>query len=248
MKFRLKYAFRKRTKGWFYAKTITQHSALPCHGDRSFPDRKNGKQIALTLKDGKYTFIMLASSVEIKAEFTVKQDMLFADVKQGDYFYDAVQWAVENGITNGVSDTLFNFDADCTRAQAVTFLWRAAGAPEPEDADSFTDVPKDSYYAKAAAWAVENGIASGVSATEFAPDAICTRAQIVTFLWRAEKAPAVDAGFAFTDVESDAYYADAVQWALKNGVTNGTSASAFNPDASCTRAQIVTFLWRTLAA
>lgn len=209
---------------------------------------KNGKQIALTLKNGKYTFIMPSSSVEIKAEFTVKQDMLFADVKQGDYFYDAVQWAVENGITNGVSDTLFNSDADCTRAQAVTFLWRAAGAPEPENADSFTDVPKDSYYAKAAAWAVENGIASGVSATEFAPDAICTRAQIVTFLWRAEKAPAVDAESAFTDVESDAYYADAVQWALKNGVTNGTSASAFNPDASCTRAQIVTFLWRTLAA
>lgn len=209
---------------------------------------KNGKQIALTLKDGKYTFIMSASSVEIKAEFTVKQDMLFADVKQGDYFYDAVQWAVENGITNGVSDTLFNSDADCTRAQAVTFLWRAAGAPEPENADSFIDVLKDSYYAKAAAWAVENGIASGVSATEFAPDAICTRAQIVTFLWRAEKAPAVDAESAFTDVESDAYYADAVQWALKNGVTKGTSASAFNPDASCTRAQIVTFLWRTLAA
>ena len=188
MKFRLKYAFRKRTKGWFYAKTITQHSALPCHGDRTFPDRKNGKHIALTLKDGKYTFIMLASSVEIKAEFTVKQDMLFADVKPVDYFYDAVQWAVENSITNGVSDTLFNFDADYTCAQAVTFLWRA------------------------------------------------------------EKAPAVDAESAFTDVESDAYYADAVQWALKNGVTNGTSASAFNPDASCTRAQIVTFLWRTLAA
>ena len=209
---------------------------------------KNGKQIALTLKDGKYTFIMPASGVEIKAEFTVKQDMLFADVKQGDYFYDAVQWAVENGITNGVSDTLFNSGADCTRAQAVTFLWRAAGAPEPVNADSFTDVLKDSYYAKAAAWAVENGIASGVSATEFAPDATCTRAQIVTFLWRAEKAPAVDAESAFTDVESDAYYADAVQWALKNGVTNGISASAFNPDASCTRAQIVTFLWRTLAA
>lgn len=208
---------------------------------------KNGKQIALTLKDGKYTFLMPASGVEIKAEFTVKQDMLFVDVKQGDYFYDAVQWAVDNGITNGVSDTLFNSDADCIRAQAVTFLWRAAGAPEPENADSFTDVLKDSYYAKAAAWAVENGIASGVSATEFAPDAICTRAQIVTFLWRAEKAPAVDAESAFTDVESDAYYADAVQWVLKNGVTNGTSASAFNPDASCTRAQIVTFLWRTLA-
>lgn len=209
---------------------------------------KNGKQIALTLKDGKYTFIMPASGVEIKAEFTVKQDMLFADVKQVDYFYDAVQWAVENGITNGVSDTLFNSGADCTRGQAVTFLWRAAGAPEPVNVDSFTDVLKDSYYAKAAAWAVENGITSGVSATEFAPDATCTRAQIVTFLWRAEKAPAVDAESAFTDVESDAYYADAVQWALKNGVTNGTSASAFNPDASCTRAQIVTFLWRTLAA
>ena len=209
---------------------------------------KNGKQIALTLKDGKYTFIMPASGVEIKAEFTVKQDMLFADVKQVDYFYGAVQWAVENGITNGVSDTLFNSGADCTRAQAVTFLWRAAGAPEPVNADSFTDVLKDSYYAKAVAWAVENGIASGVSATEFAPDATCTRAQIVTFLWRAEKAPAVDAESAFTDVESDAYYADAVQWALKNGVTNGISASAFNPDASCTRAQIVTFLWRTLAA
>ena len=210
-------------------------------------DAKGNTVAVSKMSDGKYTFIMPASGVEIKAEFTVKQDMLFADVKQVDYFYDAVQWAVENDITNGVSDTLFNSGADCTRAQAVTFLWRAAGAPEPVNADSFTDVLKDSYYAKAAAWAVENGIASGVSATEFAPDATCTRAQIVTFLWRAEKAPAVDAESAFTDVESDAYYADAVQWALKNGVTNGISASAFNPDASCTRAQIVTFLWRTLA-
>ena len=145
MKFRLKYAFRKRTKGWFYAKTITQHSALPCHGDRTFPDRKNGKHIALTLKDGKYTFIMLASSVEIKAEFTVKQDMLFADVKPVDYFYDAVQWAVENSITNGVSDTLFNFDADCTCAQAVTFLWRAEKAPAVDAESAFTDVESDAY-------------------------------------------------------------------------------------------------------
>lgn len=207
---------------------------------------KNGKQIALTLKDGKYTFIMPASGVEIKAVFTAQQDMPFADVKQGDYFYDAVQWAVDNGITTGVSDTLFGKDAACTRAQAVTLLWRAAGSPEPKNADSFTDVPEDSYYAKAVAWVVENGVANGVSATEFAPDVTCTRAQIVTFLWRAEKAPAVDAETAFTDVDSDAYYADAVQWAVKNGVTNGTSASTFSPDASCTRAQIVTFLWRTL--
>lgn len=209
---------------------------------------KNGKQIALTLKDGKYTFIMPASGVEIKAVFTAQQDMPFTDVKQGDYFYDAVQWAVDNGITTGVSDTLFGTDTACTRAQAVTFLWRAAGSPESKSAGSFTDVPEDSYYAKAVAWAVENGIANGVSATEFAPDATCTRAQIVTFLWRSEKTPAVDAETTFTDVESGAYYADAVQWAVKNGVTNGTSASTFSPDASCTRAQIVTFLWRTLAA
>ena len=208
---------------------------------------KNGKQIALTLKDGKYTFIMPASGVEIKAVFAAQQDMPFTDVKQGNYFYDAVQWAVDNGITTGVSDMLFGTDAACTRAQAVTFLWRVAGSPEPKSADSFADVPEDSYYAKAVAWAVENGIVNGVSATEFAPDATCTRAQIVTLLWRAEKTPAVDAEISFTDVGSDAYYTDAVQWALKNGITNGTSASTFSPDASCTRAQIVTFLWRTLA-
>ena len=208
---------------------------------------KNGKQIALTLKDGKYTFIMSASGVEIKAVFAAQRDMPFADVKQGDYFYDAVQWAVDNGITTGVSDTLFGTEAACIRAQAVAFLWRAAGSPEPKSADGFIDVPEDSYYAKAVAWAVENGVANGVSATKFAPDATCTRAQIVTFLWRSEKAAAVDAETTFTDVESGAYYTDAVQWAVKNGVTNGTSASTFSPDASGTRAQIVTLLWRTLA-
>ena len=207
---------------------------------------KNGNE--LTLKDkgnGKYTFTMPAGKVEVKATFMEDNSMLnfFYDVPNGAYFYEAVKWAVKNGITTGVGNDLFAPEQPCTRAQIVTFLWRAAGSPEPKTMSSFTDVPASAYYAKAVAWAVENGITNGMTATMFAPDATCTRGQSVTFLHRALKGTA-SGSTNFTDVKSDAFYADAINWAVANNVTNGTSNTTFSPDADCTRAEIVTFLYR----
>ena len=207
---------------------------------------KNGNE--LTLKDkgnGKYTFTMPAGKVEVKATFMEDNSMLnfFYDVPNGAYFYEAVKWAVKNGITTGVGNDLFAPEQPCTRAQIVTFLWRAAGSPEPKTASSFTDVPANAYYAKAVAWAVENGITNGMTATMFAPDATCTRGQSVTFLYRALKGTA-SGSTNFTDVKSDAFYADAINWAVANNVTNGTSNTTFSPNADCTRAEIVTFLYR----
>ena len=167
----------------------------------------------------------------------------FADVPANAYFADAVKWAVDKGITNGLSDTMFGPYESCTRAQIVTFLWRAAGSPEPKTASSFTDVPASAYYAKAVAWAVENGITNGMTETTFAPDATCTRGQSVTFLHRVLKGTA-SGSTNFTDVKSDAFYADAINWAVANNVTNGTSNTTFSPNADCTRAEIVTFLYR----
>ena len=167
----------------------------------------------------------------------------FYDVPNGAYFYEAVKWAVKNGITTGVGTDLFAPEQPCTRAQIVTFLWRAAGSPEPKTMSSFTDVPASAYYAKAVAWAVENGITNGMTATMFAPDATCTRGQSVTFLHRALKGTASSSAN-FTDVKSDAFYADAINWAVANNVTNGTSNTTFSPNADCTRAEIVTFLYR----
>ena len=167
----------------------------------------------------------------------------FVDVPANAYFADAVKWAVDKGITNGLSDMMFGPYESCTRAQIVTFLWRAAGSPEPKAASSFTDVPVSTYYAKAVAWAVENGITNGMTATTFAPDATCTRGQSVTFLYRALKGTASGSAN-FTDVKSDAFYADAINWAVANNVTNGTSNTTFSPNADCTRAEIVTFLYR----
>jgi len=164
-------------------------------------------------------------------------------VPNGAYFYEAVKWAVDKGITNGLSDTMFGPYESCTRAQIVTFLWRAAGSPEPKTASSFTDVPASAYYAKAVAWAIENGITNGMTETMFAPNATCTRGQSVTFLYRALKGTA-SGSTNFTDVKPDAFYADAVNWAVASGVTNGTSATTFSPNADCTRAEIVTFLYR----
>ena len=161
-------------------------------------------------------------------------------------YYDAVLWAAENGITGGVDDTHFAPNAPCTRAQIVTFLWRAAGSPEPETVSSFADVPADAYYAKAVAWAVENGITTGTGDGMFSPDATCTRAQAMAFIWRSQKSVAADGANPFTDVAADAYYADAVLWAVENGITNGTSGTTFSPNSDCTRAQIVTFLYRCL--
>ena len=167
----------------------------------------------------------------------------FADVPANAYFADAVKWAVDKGITNGLSDTMFGPYESCTRAQIVTFLWRAAGSPEPKTAVSFADVPAGSYYAKAVAWAIENGITNGMTETTFAPNATCTRGQSVTFLYRALKGTASGSAN-FTDVKSDAFYADAINWAVANNVTNGTSNTTFSPNADCTRAEIVTFLYR----
>ena len=176
-------------------------------------------------------------------EPTPEETVKFSDVSTSAYYYDAVKWAVENGVTNGVSATLFAPYESCTRGQIVTFLWRAAGSPEPKTASSFADVPASAYYAKAVAWAVENGITNGMTDTAFAPDATCTRGQSVTFLHRA-LGKKVESSANFTDVKSDAFYADAVNWAVASDVTNGTSATTFSPNADCTRAEIVTFLYR----
>ena len=173
------------------------------------------------------------------------QTGVFVDVATGSYYEDAVDWAVENGITQGTDDTHFSPDGICTRAQAVTFLWRAAGSPAPRSRTvPFTDVPAGSYYYDAVLWAVENGITKGTSDTTFSPNMTCTRAQIVAFLWRSEKSPAAGTANPFADVKSAAYYADAVLWAAKKDITRGTTNTTFSPDADCTRSQIVTFLWR----
>jgi len=208
---------------------------------------KNGNELTLKDKgDGKYTFTMPAGKVEVKATFMEDNSVLnfFYDVPNDAYFYEAVKWAVKNGITTGVGNDLFAPEQPCTRAQIVTFLWRAAGSPEPKTVSSFTDVSASAYYAKAVAWAVENGITNGMTETIFAPDATCTRGQSVTFLHRALKGTAPTTVNGFTDVAADAFYADAVAWAVESGVTNGTTDSTFSPNNGCTRAQIVTFLYR----
>ena len=190
-----------------------------------------------------YTFENISASHTIEVQFRVRSS--FVDVPSGSYYEDAVDWAVANGITTGMDAAHFSPDGICTRAQAVTFLWRAAGRPAPESRTMpFTDVPADSYYYDAVLWAVENGITKGTSSTTFSPDDTCTRAQIVTFLWRSEQSPAAGSSNPFTDVSADAYYADAVLWAVKEAITTGTTRTTFSPDAECTRAQIVTFLWR----
>lgn len=207
---------------------------------------KNGDELKLTDKgNGKYTFTMPGSKVEVKATFMEDNSVFnfFYDVPNDAFFYEAVKWAVKSGVTNGLSDTMFGPYESCTRAQIVTFLWRAAGSPEPKTASSFADVPASAYYAKAVAWAIENGITNGMTETTFAPDATCTRGQSVTFLYRA-LGKKVESSTSFTDVKSDAFYADAVNWAVASDVTNGTSATTFSPNADCTRAEIVTFLYR----
>ena len=207
---------------------------------------KNGNVLKLTDKgDGKYSFTMPDGKVEVKAVFVKKVETSpFGDVSTDAYYYKAVQWAQEKGITDGISSDLFGPKQPCTRSQIVTFLWRAAGSPEPKGtAAGMTDVVPGSYYAKAVAWAVENGITTGTAEGTFSPDATCTRAQAVTFLARAQNAKATGKT-AFSDVPADSYFADAVAWAQANGVTTGTSETTFSPDSDCTRAQIVTFLYR----
>ena len=196
-----------------------------------------------------YTFENVRHAHTIEVSFMKAggnpQTGVFVDVATGSYYEDAVDWAVENGITTGVSANRFDPNGVCTRAQAVTFLWRAAGSPKPETRTMpFTDVPVGSYYYDAVLWAVENGITKGTSDTTFSPNMTCTRAQIVAFLWRSEKSPAAGSRNPFADVKPGAYYLDAVLWAVESGITKGTTAMKFSPNADCTRAQIVTFLWR----
>ena len=218
------------------------------------PDK--GYAVANVKIDGKsigavksYTFENVSRTHTIEVIFMKAngnpQTGVFVDVATGSYYEDAVDWAVENGITKGTDDTHFSPDGICTRAQAVTFLWRTAGSPVSKTSTMpFTDVPVGSYYYDAVLWAVENGITKGTSDTTFSPNMTCSRAQIVTFLWRSEKSPAAGTANPFADVKSTAYYADAVLWAVKENITKGTTSTTFSPNADCTRAQIVTFLWR----
>ena len=230
--------------------TITATPDKGCEVDEIVAKDANGNK--LTLKDngdGTYTFTMPASKVTVTAAFAEKKaepivpEKLFADVSAEEYYYEAVKWASENGVTGGIGENLFGAKLPCTRAQIVTFLWRAAGSPEPKGMSGFVDVSADAYYAKAVAWAVEQGIVSGTSATTFNPDAVCTRAQSVAFLYRAfgEK---VNKAAGFSDVSADAYYADAVAWAVENGVASGIGGGLFAPDQDCARGQIVAFLYR----
>ena len=204
---------------------------------------------ALPLADrgsGKYTFTMPNGKVTVTAAFkaeSIAQENPFKDVSNDAYYKDAVLWAVSKGITSGTTATTFSPNASCTRAQMVTFLWRAAGSPKASGSNPFSDVSADAYYYDAVLWAVENGITSGTSAATFAPDATVTRAQTVTFLYRAAGSPAAS-GSGFSDVSGDAYYADAVAWAIQKGITSGTGNGQFSPNAGCTRGQIVAFLYR----
>ena len=208
---------------------------------------KDGNRLSLSDKgDGKYTFTMPDSKVSVDASFSkIAATINFRDVNQSDYYYDAVQWAVEKGITEGTSATTFSPGASCTRAQMVTFLYRAAGSPAPKSTvNPFTDVSASDYYYNAVLWAIENGITTGVSADRFAPGATVSRAQTVTFLYRANGSPAAN-GASFGDVAADEYYANAVAWAVRSGITTGTGNGKFTPNAPCTRGQIVTFLYRS---
>lgn len=207
-----------------------------------------GNELSLTDNgNGAYTFTMPSGKVEIHVTFTEDGSLNpFQDVPSNAYYFEAVNWAVANNVTNGTSETTFNPNVGCTRAQVVTFLWRVAGQPEPtEGTNPFTDVKEGTYYYKAVLWAVEQGITNGTSETTFEPDETCTRAQIVTFLWRREGKPApTGANNPFADVKPSAYFGSAVLWAVETGITNGTSETTFEPNEDCTRAQVVTFLFR----
>ena len=208
---------------------------------------KDGDALKLTEKNGKYTFKMPSGKVTVKGSFVEETPVqIFKDVPVDAYYYEAVKWAAEKGITGGIGNGLFAPNQPCTRAQIVTFLWRAAGSPAPKHMSSFADVPADAFYAKAVAWAVENGITGGTGDGKFSPDATCTRAQSVTFLYRAAGSPKVSGSAEFGDVATNAYYADAVAWAAKNGITGGIGGGLFGSNNDCTRAQIVTFLYRSV--
>ena len=214
-------------------------------------DSQDGAVPVQNAGEGRYTFVMPGGGVTVSASFVrsgEQTELPFTDVDSGAYYYDAVRWAVEQGIASGVTGTAFAPGRGCTRAQLVTFLWRANGSPEPSEKENpFTDVSPDSYYYKAVLWAVEQGITSGVTKTAFAPDRVCTRAQAAVLLWRAEGSPAASGTHDFRDVAEGTYYADAVAWAVESGVTQGTTSTTFEPGTTCTRAQIMTFLHRAMA-
>ena len=206
-------------------------------------ESRNGQQYRCVVKNKYGSVTSSAATLTVKKTAPTKNP--FKDVKKDAYYYEPVLWAVENGITNGTSATTFSPDQTCTRGQVVTFLWRASGSPEPQSTKNpFKDVSKDAYYYKAVLWAVEQGITNGTSARTFSPNAPCTRAHVVTFLYRSEGAPKVSAKNPFKDVKSSEYFYDAVLWAVKNEITKGTSATTFSPGNPCTRGQIVTFLYR----
>ena len=205
-----------------------------------------GKQLAVKDNgDGTYTFEMPADKVTVEPTFTWVNP--FADVADSAYYVDAVEWMLKREVTQGTTETTFSPNLNCTRAQIVTFLWRAAGSPEPKSTVSFADVSADSYYAKAVAWAVENGITGGTGNGLFSPDAACTRAQSAAFLYRAAGSPAVNGSAGFSDVAADAYYAQAVAWAKEHGITDGIGGGLFGSANDCTRAQIAAVLWRLYA-
>ena len=214
----------------------------------------NGYKIADVLVDGKsigavasYKFVKVQTAHTIEARFATAPmkdpDTGFSDIAKSDYFYDAVKWAVGSKVTSGLTETTFGPQETCTRAQTVTFLWRAAGSPVVNYAMNMTDVAEDAYYGEAVRWALSEGITTGTGDGKFSPDATCNRAQSVTFLFRAI-GKIVDSKAEFSDVLTDSYYANAVAWAVENGITNGIGDGMFGPDNSCTRAQIVTFLFR----
>ena len=238
---------KSASKGSAVTVTVTPESGYQVSSVQAVDE--DGKKLTLTDKgDGKYSFVMPGSKVEVSASFAQVQKpeetSPYRDVSKDSYYYDAVQWASNKGITNGVADGVFAPDWVCTRGQIVTFLWRSVGSPAPKTAKMpFADVAEDAYYAQAVLWAVENGITKGTSETTFSPDQTCTRAHAVAFLYRLAGSPAVT-GSSFQDVAADAYYNAAVAWAVQQGITNGTSETTFSPDETCTRAQIVTFLYR----
>ena len=229
--------------------TITPEPEEGYEVDQVIVTDKDGGPVEVTDNgDGTYSFSQPAGSVTIQVTFCEETVVPFEDVSIKAYYYDAVQWAVKNGITNGTSETTFSPNNPCTRSQVVTFLWRSAGCPAPKSSEMpFKDVVKGSYYETAVQWAVENGITKGTSATTFSPDDICSRAQIVTFLWRSQGMPDAGTSNPFNDVTSGKYYYNAVLWAVENNITNGASATTFSPDEGCTRAQIVVFLYRCLS-
>lgn len=209
---------------------------------------KNGKEIKPDELNGKYSFKMPAGNVSIKAVFEKDKqsdENPFNDVNKTDYYYEAMKWAVKKNITSGTGEKTFSPAASCNRAETATFLWRAAGSPEPKTAiNQFVDVKEGAYYYKAVLWAIENKITYGTSQKEFSPDNKCNRAEIATFLYRFAKSPEVKGSNPFRDVNASDYYKDAVIWAASKGISNGTSPNEFSPNAACTRGQMVTFLYR----